>query len=374
MSVSPDVCDGLLAAVVRGDESAWPSTFGQPDEAQFVERAHYHGVAPLVFAKLGARNAIGSWPRAIREAMGVAARNAAARAMLREIEVKRFLAALASAGLRPLLMKGVPLAYSHYETPHLRAVVDVDVLVDPPDYEPATRVLEEMGYERLGEDSSPTQRELVYTDAHGARHVVDLHLHFSGGDLFDDLPDFATLDARAVPVPALGSHARALYAPHALLLACAHRLHHTRSDRLIWLYDIALLAATMSEAEIEEFASLAADRRLSDVCARGLDAAQREIGGVPEPALARVAAGGRRTPELSRLLVPDDLRVGHRVARELIRSPGWIARARLVVAYLFPPVSYMRARYRPLHPALLPLSYLGRLVRGVAVPFRRLRS
>jgi hypothetical protein len=292
--------------------------------------------------------------------------------MPRAAETSRVLAALVDVGIRPLLMKGLPLAYTHYAAPQLRTAVDVDMIVDPVEFEAAIREFSTLGYTALG-DGAVTQVALVRRDERGAPHVVDLHSHFSGGDLFPDLPAFAELAERSRPVPQLGPHARALCPVHALLLACAHRLHHTSSDRLIWLCDIDLLVRRMDREELGEFTALARERRLSDACARGLRAARRELGTEIPLALAGLGAGTASIPELSRVLAPDDPRAGHRIARELLRREGWRSRLDLTRAYFFPAPAYMRERYGLRHSALLPAAYLYRLLRAVAVPFRRLR-
>ncbi len=49
--------------------------------------------------------------------------------MLRERELVAVLAALAEAGVETLLLKGTPLAYTHYPEPALRTRCDTDVLI-----------------------------------------------------------------------------------------------------------------------------------------------------------------------------------------------------------------------------------------------------
>ena len=65
----------------------------------------------------------------------------------------------------------------------------------------------------------------------------------------------------------------------ALAIACIHRVaHHGDEQRLIWLYDIHLLAGALTAAEAEDFLSLAAAKRIRAVCARGCSLAHARFG------------------------------------------------------------------------------------------------
>ena len=79
----------------------------------------------------------------------------------------------------------------------------------------------------------------------------------------------------AISVPALGPEARGLSAPHAFVLACVHRVaHHDSSERLIWLYDIHLLASAMDAAAGKKWSISRRSKQLRSVCAHGLAQAQ----------------------------------------------------------------------------------------------------
>ena len=56
--------------------------------------------------------------------------------ILQRRETVTVLEALTQRGIRPLLMKGAPLAYTHYRSPHLRPRGDTDVLIRRVDREP----------------------------------------------------------------------------------------------------------------------------------------------------------------------------------------------------------------------------------------------
>ena len=99
---------------------------------------------------------------------------------------------------------------------------------------------------------------------HGSSVDVDLHWRSSNSPALARLMDYEEMQARAVPVPSLGPAAFAPCPVHALLFACIHRAGHEHApmyvdgvavpvkDRLIWLYDIHLLASKMQGAELED--------------------------------------------------------------------------------------------------------------------------
>jgi hypothetical protein len=358
--------DDLLAALLRG-ESIEPSS---EDETLLLEAADRHGVTPL----LGWKLADAKHSESLRDALRARSRREGGVALLRQVEAKRLLGALAEAGVEPVLVKGLPLAFGLYPSPALRPSLDVDMVVGKDEFETAARVLAELGYRRLGdegEESKTAQAAFAYQDAQGLRHVLDLHWRFSGGALLSGLPSHEEFALRTVSVPALGPHARTLAPVDALLLACAHRLHHLESDRLVWLYDIALLAGKLDDDTWKDLVESARVRRLAGVCLRGLEATRATLGlEVPDAVLSDLS---NRAPELSDLLLADDKQVWHRVARDLHGLAGWRERFRLVWRYIFPGREYMRERYGITSGRHLPLAYASRAIRGLAVPFRKVR-
>ena len=74
--------------------------------------------------------------------------------------------------------------------------------------------------------------------------------------------------------PSSAAAARALGPVDALLLACIHRVaHHDDCEKLLWIYDIHLLAHGMDRRRLKQFATRAAEKRIRAVCLRGLSLA-----------------------------------------------------------------------------------------------------
>lgn len=377
----------LAAAALRGEAPPWPGGGGAREGeaghgARFLDRCAWHGVIALLHARLAHDAALrAAWPAPLREAIGTRARAEAARELLQRREALAVLDALAAAGVHPLLLKGTPLAYSHYDAPHLRPRGDVDLLVGEDERAAALHALERIGYARtLAVHGAlvSAQAGARRIDPLGAVHTVDLHWRVSNKQLFAPALGRAELVRDARALPALGPHARAPAPPHALLLASLHRAAHrhtpyragdtvaTGGDRLIWLEDVRLLAARMTRAEWERTVALAIDRGLAAVSLDALDASRARLG-ASVPGDLRAALGAVRGEPAARWLRSGPLR-GQLL--DLAAAPGWRGTLRLLREHLLPAPAYMRARYPQRPRAWLPALYVRR---GIAGTVKRLR-
>ena len=146
----------------------------------------------------------------------------------------------------------------------------------------AAAVLASLGYEPAGHITGELlnyQGIFIKWRDGKKSHVVDVHWRVANPQVFAGLLSYEELASDAAPIPALGPGARGIASPAALLLACVHRVaHHFDSDRLIWLYDIHLIASTLTTAEWTQFVDLAVDRRVAAICWRSLDLAREKFG------------------------------------------------------------------------------------------------
>jgi Uncharacterised nucleotidyltransferase len=213
----------------------------------------------------------------VRAALVADVRKAAIADLLRERELRRVLDGLAAAGVDALLLKGSGLAYTAYGDPHLRPRGDVDILIARADLAAADRALVEGGWLRAVEQRSErvtTQWHYVLGGTPSIAEHLDVHWKIAVPQVFGNALVFEELAARSVPVTALGSAARTLSPPDALFLACLHRVaHHQDAIDPLWLWDMHLLASSLSAAERDFFTDLAARRKMRAVCARGLELA-----------------------------------------------------------------------------------------------------
>ena len=361
-----DEIRNLLAALVRGEGmlANWPAT---NDPLPLYQAALHHGLIPLVADRIGAEGGV---PLAFGERIREESRRHAAADMLREAELRLLLGAMASARVEVLVVKGVHLAYSAYARPDLRPRVDTDLLVRPQACATASAVLLELGYGAPRHTSGhfvSYQAQNVKRRDGMVLHAVDLHWRIANPQVFAAVLSFEELRSASVPLARLHPTARAPSSVHALLLACVHRVaHHFDSDRLIWLYDIHLLASAATRSEWQEFSTLAVDRGVAAVCCRSLERAaecfRTHLPGDVMDTLRIGAATRADEPTVAYLL--RDRRPVTGFLADARALPGWSARWQLTREHLFPPRQYMRDVYAPASCVPLPALYTWRIIRG----------
>ena len=354
--------DALLAALVRGDQVEWPFT-GAAAERQFLDAAREHGVVPLVAWQHRRLGSLNNWPATLREAIATRARQHAIVEQLHRAELTAVVGELTSRGVRPIVFKGAALAYTHYPHPCLRPREDFDLLVPESQRNDAVEALRARAYSPLEMVTGRlvTSQQTFARDAGlGVRHTCDLHWRVSNRAAFSRLLPWERLAAETRPIPALD--ADGLTPPHALLMACLHRVaHHFDPPTLIWLYDIHLLASSMSEEEAARFVALAVDSGLAAICARGIALAQHHFLNVAARGVRQLVPAGHEplAAFLHKGFRPFDV-----LMSDLRALPGYRARCQLLREHLFPSPQYLRAARPRLGSGPLPWLYARRIVRG----------
>ena len=264
--------------------------------------------------------------------------------------------------MKPLILKGAALACSHYAHPGLRPRSDLDLIVAEADHGRAEEVLRHLGYARQGVPMGPhISRESTWSVAmrDGASVDVDLHWRSNNSPALARLLGYEEMQARAVPVTSLGPEAFAPCPVHALLFACIHRAGHAHApiyvdgvavpakDRLIWLYDIYLLASTMPGAELEEAASIASNRRMTAIVREALELCEARFAlTLPASVKAVLEQGRRREPSVDRFH-GSRLR---QMAGDLFAIDGVAERLWWLRELAFPSAQYMHASTLPVPP------------------------
>ena len=357
----------LIAAFLRGDVTRWSDL--ALDAQTFLDLCREHEVEGLCFERLSKLDSTAGWPRQVWEELSDAARTRAAEELLRKAEIRRVVAALADAGIRPILLKGTPLAYTVYDSPASRPRADTDVIVSGADVEAARQVMRSLSYvETVQCHELLSQFEVQQCDRFGVIHAFDVHWSISTQPVFAGLLTYDALLLRAVAVPALGGSAVAPCRVDALLLSCVHpAMHHRNDERLLWILDIHLLASGLSPAELDEFEALARMKKVVAICRRGLQQAQAVFGTL---VAADLIGRLKRTagPEPSAAYLASERRWHHETIASLRALPRLGDRARLVREVLLPSPGYMLGAYglrdKPLGTWLLPALYVHRNVHG----------
>jgi len=288
-------------------------------------------------------------------------------------DVRSMLTGLAAEHVRPVLFKGAALAYTCYAQPFLRPRDDVDVLIRRDEVSIVRQAMERAGYEPLNStvgERVTHQFQYAKRLSAGMACVYDFHWRLANPELFANLLSFDDVAARAVPVPALGDHARAPSDVQALFIACIHRVaHHNDGDDLIWLYDIHLLAARLAADMWQEFQELASRTRTRAICLKGLKLAVEAFGThLPPPVVQALTT---KDAEPSTAFLGGSLRTIDVEVSNLRTLSGWRSRLELVWQHLFPSPRYILASYGA-SPVWLPALYLHRIIRGAIRWFRPL--
>jgi Uncharacterised nucleotidyltransferase len=307
-----------------------------------------------------------------REVLDSIVRQAAARDLAAARDVSRVFESAGAAGLDLLVLKGAALACTHYAQSHLRPRNDIDLFVRQVDLARAEAVLSALGFARATEADAELwtgQRHYAKTAPGGTSHV-DLHWRVVNPQAFANVLGFDEAWPRSVSVPALGPFVRTLSPSDSLLLACLHRVaHHQDRIDLLWLWDIHLIASSLSAREWDQFVGTATSSRTQTFCARGLSLAGERFGTVVPEALrlaSGTAADGPGAAFLREGLRPVD------VARaDLAALTTWRSKLALIREHVCPPIAYMRTKYDRCPPILLPLAYLHRIIRGAPRWFER---
>jgi hypothetical protein len=370
----PDI-EGFLCACLRGEQPAWP--FGRDESAitQFMERAEYHGVLALLHDRLQRAPASG-WPPGVLQACRQGALAQAMWELRHRALLTEAFAKLAAAGVVPVVFKGTALAYTLYPEGALRSRGDTDFIIPPGSQNSTAEILASLGFEHgLGMSGESVSYEASFTRSEpgGGSHTLDVHWKINNSELLSRLFTHAELLAASQPIPALGPHARAAGPVHALLIACMHRATHKHNpyyvngvayhsgDRLIWLYDIHLLAGTFTPEQWIEFVRLAEQKGLCAVCLEGLERARTSFGTLIPASVQALLARPGGSEKVARYFSASALR---QQWMNFCAIPGIMRKLRFVGETVFPSADYMREKYP--EGGWLPWLYLRRALGGVA--------
>lgn len=377
VSTSTTALDRLIGSALRGEAPPWPADGDAKLESGIVERSRYHGVSALLNERMAE---MPGWPATLREELMAEAVTSYLWEEQHRRIVREALDALARAGIPAVVMKGTALAYTIYGDPAWRTRADSDIIVAEKDGERAAEALLHAGFQRSGAlDMALASHQAEYVkELGGNRHAIDLHRRLANSEVVARALSFDELANAARPNPAIGAHGLMAGAAHALAIACLHRAVHMTSpyyfdgtayhdgDRLIWLYDIHLLAGSLSESEWDEVVELAQQKGLGATFRGGLDAASKRFE-TQVPARVR-AALDRRDEPLARYLAKGPIGQGW---MDLVAIRGTSSRLRFLRELMLPPREYIRAKYKGDAIGWLPWLYGRRAVGGIA---RRLRQ
>lgn len=122
-----------------------------PDWERLVWLAQRHHMSPLLYHAFqqdpaAGRGTLTQLPPHLLEVLSREVRASRARAARQQQDTRRVLAAFRRAGIRALVLKGLPLAHRLYGDATLRQANDIDLLVRPKDRAVACGILQQQGF------------------------------------------------------------------------------------------------------------------------------------------------------------------------------------------------------------------------------------
>lgn len=308
-------------------------------------------------------------PTSLIERLAHQSRGLAAIEMIQRQTVQQTLTYLAQAGLQFLITKGAALAYELYPQSHLRERCDVDILLpDRTQADQAATVLHSLGFTAgtgVEGDLYNYEKTYIKTLPVGGSLALDLHWRAFNNNIYRDSLRFDRLITQARPIPALGTAARTLSLSDALLYAAIHRLGHAAegsANRLIWLYDIALLCRAMQTDDWQQLLRNAQDTGTAHACLDAIEAAVQAFSDPSPPAelgqLQQIASRERVSKQF--LAGPVSKTLG-----DIRALPTWNLRLRLIGQHLFPAATYMRRKYPESQKTPLLWLYARRIFNGL---------
>ena len=283
----------MLALVLRGDADGLRE-IGGPDWAACAALAREHGLSPVLHER--ARALAAEWPLPPEQAQALHANFLVAavdgRGSLEAAEDA--LERLAEAGVEVVALKGLHLVAAVYESPALRRMQDIDLLVRPEQLEAARAALHAAGYADEDVDD-PTLH-------HAARLVkprtppIELH-HALSPNRSPFRIDLEAFRERAVPITVGARPALGFCAEDLLLHLCLHLAYNHRClVPLRNVYDVARVVERHGPAlrwELLEETARASGTHRAVFCGLGL---AREIfaAEVPAEVLERLAPDADR--------------------------------------------------------------------------------
>jgi hypothetical protein len=296
--------------------------------------------------------------------------------MVRSRELVRVLSALRDSGVEPLVIKGAALAHTHYRAPYLRPRYDTDLLVSKDDFRRTCWILFDLGFRRvnsISREAIRTQWTFERSLEGGVAEYIDLHWAISNRPLFAAMISFDELRDHAIRLRLANSvdssstrkdaDVAAPGAVHALLLACIHQIaHHNGWGKLIWLYDIRLLANQLSDVEWERFVDLAARKRITRLC-RDVLLRAASVGCSRD--VIRRFDNVAETPERSAMYLGGAGTRWRSLMLDLQAVTGLGAKIGLVAGHAFPDAMYMRRAYGSSGVFGLSSAYVRRLGMGL---------
>ena len=369
-----DAVDLALAAALTRP-SPWSYEFS-PDRV--LARAKYHGVMGLLAEHV---ENLEFWPQVLVDRIRQQARSQAFWELAHREVLTGLFAALALMKVDCIILKGTALAYSLYSEPALRARGDTDLLVPVSQRGNARSALADAGFERLGAGHRPDsalslQESWILQRRDGSSHAIDLHWSLFNSQFLKRRLALDQLSLNLQPLAQLGEGALIMSDVGQFLFAAVHRAQHIANpyysdgiayysaDRLIWLYDLHLLAEQFNKEDWDLLIEVARQQGLKSFCLDGIEKCARFFGSLIPSHVTKRLRDDTTASAIEKYVMRSSRLV--RFWKDILATPGSADKLSYVRELLLPPGEFMRRKYHPL--SHFPLAFLyGRRMIDFAV-------
>ncbi len=369
MSTTRESHRSIVCGILSGRDDPFRGSSSTLDRWQGVlGAAREEGVLPLVRHSFSRAGWPESMPQVVRQKLrrGSLAVVAANNVYYRELA--RILAAIAEVGNTEVaVLKGAALASTLYADPGLRPMGDLDLLLRPEGLASALSTLRDLGYGPIFPEIGKGWNESVghavtFRGGPYGRVLVDLHSRLVAGEADWRSPPLTWIWDRMEhwkkPSPLAG--ACGLSRTAQLLYLAAHLVlqHGAAEARLIWYYDLHLLAQAADRIDWDELLRRAHELRWAAAVRVALEGCRRQLG-TPFPERLLEELDRRVEPSARRVVATmmDPVQTRATQLWNQTRCLTWPARLRLLARHVFPSPAYLRWRYRFRSSWLWPLGY-----------------
>ena len=337
-------CRDWIAAVVAGHE---PRASIEEHPAESVADVADAEQVVVLLAQAIASAPPAGMPRGLADALERGGRADALRELALHAQARQAIGALSTHSIPVLVLKGGALAYWLHADPMQRPRSDLDLLVSDRGIAAiAAARLAADGYAPLAgagvADTAEFEATLLRRSSAGS-HAIDLHWRLLNHAALGCVFGVDELWSQSIAIPALHPAARGLGRVHALAHALLHRVTNMpggQQDRLVWLYDIHLLAGGCSEGEWSSLLEICERKRIAAPCLDGLRASRALFATAnPDEVDSRLERLSTNEPRGFDASGQGGMDRAHFVALPWRAKPGWLRRK------LFPSREFMRHRY-----------------------------
>ncbi len=355
--------DSWLVNALRGEAST--EEFSENQVRDILERGKFHGVLSLLQNKI---KDIDRLPETLQLALQRHTRHVAGTELARVQELQTLFSQFTEAQIPFLLMKGEVLAHTLYSRSYLRERCDTDLLFpDKKASEEAWKILSRRGYERrttLQGEFVGYQYSCFRQLPGGLYHALDIHHKINDYGFFARLFDFEELARHCQSIPELGPSANGPLPEWSMAFACIHHatnIPQGNANRLIWIYDVELLASSFNKDQWQQFTTLVTQKKIAGICLQTLEISIQ----IFDSHIPRAVLDNLRESAKSEQLQPEKMKTRRAMYQlDFLSNKGGRNKLQQLSEHLFPSAAYMKQKYGLQSSVKLPYYYIYRILRG----------